>query len=403
MRVALLTNYPAFPTTSGNRSRILGLARAVRELGHELHFVFLPSMRGDDVDDEAHRQEFGAGNFTRLSCGSPLLRELYYKQRALRMRLHPLAKHSGINQAHYATLDFPFNPYWQRELARIGRQVDAVIVEYVFNSKALDSFPAGVRRIIDTHDSFGDRHRRYARAGLGDGYWISLRPSAENRGFRRADSLLAIQSEEAETFRRQLDDGCGPTPEVAVVSHFLDLTDRLARYGTDSRALFLASDTPSNRQAVSWFMDQVLPRVVAADPQFEFRLVGSICKAVTPRPNVTLLGRIDRLADAFVQAPVSLNPMLSGTGINIKLLDAMAHGVPTVSTETGLRGLPARYHQGVIGVADDDPVGFAEAVLRLTGDAGLRETLGAAAHADAERWNAEQAAELQRCLGGATA
>ena len=130
-------------------------------------------------------------------------------------------------------------------------------------------------------------------------------------------------------------------------------------------------------------------------PAFELRLAGSICRAVPDTPNVTKLGWVEDLGTVFARAPLSVNPMQAGTGINIKLLESMAAGVPTVSTATGARGLPESALAGVFVVPDDDAQAFAEAVVRFASDAALRRQAGLAARDEASR--------LERAATGATA
>ncbi|MBU2328955.1 MAG: glycosyltransferase family 4 protein [Alphaproteobacteria bacterium] len=404
MKVVLVTSVPAFPTTAGNRSRIRELARAIQEFGHELTFVMIPSEL-DQGDPAAHEAAYGAtrgGRFITLSNGGPVGQHWYRIRRKVRLGWRKALRLMGIESGHYSALDQTWYAPWATQLTEVGRDADAVIVEYVFNSKVLDVFPNSVRRIIDTHDAFGERHKPYLAQGMKIGYWTSLRLTDENRGFRRADAILAIQQEEAERFAKQLaDDGDqSANPAVAVVSHFLDISDPIADFSTGNTALFLASNNPSNRQAVRGFVDNVLPLVVAEIPDFDLKLVGSICKEAPDGPNITKLGRVDDLKDAFLQAPLSVNPMLVGTGINIKLLDAMAHGVPTISTETGLRGLPESFRRGVVQIKDTDYQEFSTQIIRFCRDEALRRDMGAAAFAEATRWNSVQSAELSRCLAG---
>lgn len=400
MKVVLVTSVPAFPTTAGNRSRIRELARALQELGHDLTFVILPSEL-DQGDAAAHAAAYGADHFTILSNGGPLGQRWYRIRRKLRLGWRKALRKLGIERGHYSALDQTWYAPWQGQLAALGRDADAVIVEYVFNSRVLEAFPPRVRRLLDTHDAFGERHKPYLAQGMSFGYWLSLPLAEENRGFRRADAILAIQEEEAERFAAQLaGEGGAGTPDVAVVSHFLDIRDPISDFSAGNTAMFLASNNPSNRQAIRSFLDNVLPLVVAEVPDFDLKLVGSICKTVEDMPNVTKMGRVDDLKDAFTAAPLSVNPMLVGTGINIKLLDAMAFGVPTISTSTGLRGLPASYRGGVVEVGDEDHRAFADQIVRFCRDEALRRDLGATAFAEATRWNASQAAELSRCLAG---
>src|SRR6185369_3157289 len=65
MRVVLVSSFPAFPTSAGNRSRIRQLALAIKELGHDLTFVLLES-KWEASDDAAHEAAFGQGNYIRI-------------------------------------------------------------------------------------------------------------------------------------------------------------------------------------------------------------------------------------------------------------------------------------------------------------------------------------------------
>ncbi len=428
MKVALVTSHPAFPASEGNRSRIQQLARALLELGHELTFVLLP-VAHQSIDDAAHEAMFGKQGYVRITGGRAssqptvdrnwpgkwTLRQISegltlagdrmsgtpngrWMLRQMVRGTYTIKRLLGRETAYYSPLDGLQDPESAEQLAAIGKDVDAVIVEYVFHSWAFACFPASSLRLLDAHDAFADRHRSYLARGLSD-YWISLRPEDENAGFRRADLVVAIQPQEAQSFRRQLTgDGGNPNPEVIVVSHLMPQGDAPVESHVGNAAIFLGSDNSANRHAVDSFIRNVLPRVVREIPDFDLKLAGSICTWAPESPNVTKLGWVRDLEAAFAQAPLSVNPLLVGTGINIKLLEAMAAGVPTVSTATGVRGLPESYRNGVLAVPDHDHAAFAAAIVRCAKDAGLRREMGSAGFEDARRWNAEQVAALRKCL-----
>lgn len=396
MRVVLVSSFPAFPTTAGNRSRIRQLALSVKKLGHDLTFVYLES-KWEACDDAAHEAAFGKDNYIKIEKKYWLgkwVRDvaLGAVKRGLRL--------AGVEAAYYSTLDRFRDRNFMARLAQLDVRPDAVVVEYVLDSWAFDAFPDTARRILDTHDAFGDRHKGFVARGI-QNYWISLRPESENAGLRRAQVVLAIQQEEAQRFRSQLaSDGKTGNPEVAVVGHLLEFGDSGVDYEIHDAAVFLASDNPANRHAIDAFIENVLPLVVREIPGFDLKLAGSICRDVRDVPNVTKLGWVDNVKNVFARAPLSINPMLAGTGINIKLLDAMAVGVPTISTATGARGLPEAARKGVFVVPDDDAQAFAGAMVRFARDADLRRRTGLAAREDARRWNACQLEELSRCLAG---
>ncbi len=399
MKILMVTSAPLFPTHEGNRARVLSLTRALRAQGHELWVVVIPGNGPMPCDIAAHEAELTSGKFMMLGNDRALDR-LAATVRHLPFRLRRKIRNlTGAGIGFHTGLDEFYNKRWNAILRRLheAHNFDAIIVEYVFNSRALEALPDSVLKLIDTHDAFADRHIQYVEKGMPNDYWISLTPHDENRGFRRAHVLVAIQGSERQRFASQL--GAGPSaPVIGVVSHFIDADFAPVSDFAPRNALFLASGNPSNTASIRFFIDKVLPLVLRSVPDFRLFLAGSICRIEDDHPAIVRLGRVERPVDAFRQAPLLVNPMLLGTGINIKLLDAFAAGVPTVSTETGSRGLEARFCAGVVTVPDDDAAGFARHVVALLQDPARRSALGLAARAAALAWNAEQNAALAGLL-----
>ena len=405
MKVALVSMTPVFPAKAGHSVRILQLCKAIRALGHELTFIHITSKLDTQKPDTAsHVAFFGKRHYLHLHNGPRQARVAFWLRGKLRRRWRKILRGLGYDHSHYSRLDENWRDAWTHQLQALDRRFDAVVVEYAFNSRALDAFPASTRKLLDTHDAFADRHRPFVARGFRKGYWVSLTPQDESRGLRRADAAIAIQEQEAEHFRRQLAlHGAGESnPEIAVVSHFIGLNEPVPDHSVDHAALYVGTNMLSNQISLGQFLEHVLPRVVSAIPDFRLRLAGSICNWAPDLPNVEKLGFVDDLRLAFARAPLSVNPTIAGTGINIKLLDAMGAGVPTISTLTGARGLGAEFRNGLRVVPDHDHGAFADHVIRLSKDADLRRSLGLAAFADAQRWNEGQLAALDRCLRGDT-
>lgn len=394
MKVAILSTIPATPPIAGNRSRILALSRALRALGHEVRFVYLPSTLADAPDDEAHLAEFGSENYIRLPSSVLSSPEFFLKRLAWRARRKLLSPFK-VAGAYYLGLD---ECYPSRLTSMLGalqkvHGFDAVICEYISQSAALEAFPSTVLKILDTHDSFSDRHKLFSRLT----YWFSVPPSEQVRAFRRADVVLAIQDEEGDLFRRQLAEN---RPAVEVVSHLLDVSRPVTDFSSGD-AIFVGSGNVANIAAVTYFTQSVLPLIRERLPQFNLMLVGDICRQVPDVEGVTKLGIIERLSDAYSLAPTAVNPMLTGTGINIKLLDALAAGVATVSTQTGARGVGERFSNGIVVVPDGDARAFADQVVALSICPDMRREKGKAAYQDALAWNDAQIHVLKRVLESA--
>lgn len=391
MKILMVSPTPACPPTAGNRARILALSRAVRELGHDLHFAHLAPRADDAASATAHQREFGPGRFHPISLDrrDRLTHRLQPKWRALRGRLR-------VGNPYLYGLD-----EWYFRSYHLGLQqldavhgFDAVICEYVFMSRALDIFGTRTLKILDTHDAFGDRHLEFLKVGRAP-QWYSTPKAEELRGFRRANVVIAIQPSEAARFAGDLG---GAPPALHTVSHFLDLSRR-APASDAPAAAFIGSDNDINISALDHLTRELLPRILTRRPDFRLVVAGSICTRVADHPAILRLGRIDHVSDAFARAPIALNPTLFGTGINIKQLDAMAAGVPSVSTATGSRGFDAPERDGYIAtVPDDDPQAFADAVIALIEDSPRRRAMAAAAFAAAQAWNARQTDALKSLL-----
>ena len=347
----------------------------------------------------AHIAEFGAQHVIEIPDRNKIAKRIEYLCSLPLRALKKLLRIIGVSAGFYSGVDKTFYRYYANEIEDLYKKIgfEAVFVEYVFHSAALQIFPGKVLKILDTHDAFADRHKAFREKGVPNGYWLSLRPKDEARGLRRADVVIACQPEEAQRFRRLLGSQA-PIPEFVVVNHLLEAPSDPISYEIDERALFLGSDNTANTHSMRMFMERVLPLVVREMPGFRLHLAGTICRNIEDHPSIVKLGQVGSLPAAFSEAPLSVNPMLMGTGINVKLLDSMAFGVATVTTKTGVRGLPEEYRHGTIIVDDDDDTSFAAAVIRLARDEQLRRRMGLAAKEDALSWNAEQIKALHRLL-----
>jgi glycosyltransferase involved in cell wall biosynthesis len=400
MTIAIVSNVPVFPTYEGNRRRILNLARTLRTLGHQTHFIFLPSRVEPDLDRAAHAAEFGADQVHVLSRGR-LDSGLYYARRSAMRVGRRIRRAMGRADAFHLGLDEIYQSPYSRQIRSLQKRrgYDAVMVEYIFNTRAFEAFPKAVMRILDTHDSFADRHLAVRGASSERDYWFSVSPETECRAFRRADVVLAIQDKEARSFSERLG---GEPPRMATVSHIVDLSRRLDRHDAVGGA-FVGSSNGANLVSIRHFLEHTLPLIVAASPQFRLHVVGGVCDHIPDDPRIVKHGFLPDLLDAYRLAPLSLNPIEAGTGINIKLLDAMAAGVGTVSTETGSRGLGPAFAGGVVTVPDRNPRAFADAVVALVGSEAARRYLGERAYAAAKAWNDHQREALSAALGAVAA
>lgn len=127
---------------------------------------------------------------------------------------------------------------------------------------------------------------------------------------------------------------------------------------------------PPNVDAACWLIEKVLPLVHAHLPQVQLRLVGSNPTeevVALAGEKVQVLGYVDdqTLASMYRSSRVVVAPLRFGAGVKLKVLEAMANGVPVVTTSVGAQGLPGL--DEVVPVSDD-PERIADALVQLLVD-----------------------------------
>ncbi len=161
--------------------------------------------------------------------------------------------------------------------------------------------------------------------------------------------------------------------------------------------LFLGSfrHTP-NVEALDWFMKNVWNLVLAARPQAQLVLIGSDPPpkhSLSPEwKNVELIGFVDDVREPLAKYAVFICPILSGSGVRVKLLEGFAAGIPTVSTTIGAEGLTL--DDDAICALADAPQAFADRVVHL-----LEDPLRAAEMATRARAYVEEHRDMRRITG----
>jgi glycosyltransferase involved in cell wall biosynthesis len=151
-------------------------------------------------------------------------------------------------------------------------------------------------------------------------------------------------------------------------------------------------DFPPNWTAVDFFYRQVfLPHLAAQD--VELHLIGKgaddAIRAMAEHPDVHLHGFVDDLYAEIATHGAMVNPMVEGSGLKNKVLEAFACRLPVVSTTMGIEAVGAE--AGTHHLVADNPEAFAAAVLRCLDDAELAASLTAAARRFVEQhfeWDA---------------
>ncbi len=125
-----------------------------------------------------------------------------------------------------------------------------------------------------------------------------------------------------------------------------------------------------NQAALQWFVREVLPRVLEVRPGARLVVVGSDPPPrhglAGPLEAIELRGQVEDVREPLARYTVFVCPILSGSGVRVKLLEAFASGIPVVSTRLGAEGLAQV--DGQFCALADDPQSFAAKVLEILAD-----------------------------------
>lgn len=367
MRCLVLCNKVPFPPRDGSSvaiaSNVRGLERAgvtvdVVALNTVKHRVRRPRAEGlgpavtlDSVDADTTPTPIGAA--ANLLRGSSYLVSRF-DQRAMHRRLdallatrdYDLAVIEGLSMMHYA-----------ERLRAAGARVvlRAHNVEHQIWERVARQEPNPLKRCY-----LREQARRLARF--------------EEAAARRVDLIAAISEEDAAWFAHRSEHvhvmPCGH--EVAPLNG--------AGYGPSDAYHLGSMDWIPNIDGVRWFLKAVWPKVRAQDAGAMFHLAGRQSDDLVDRngiPGVCVHGEVDDAAAFLRDRGILVVPLRSGSGTRIKIIEAMAHGKPIVSTAIGAEGIPLTSGRDAMLV--DDEAGFARALVDLMRSPEKRHALGTSA------------------------
>ena len=128
-----------------------------------------------------------------------------------------------------------------------------------------------------------------------------------------------------------------------------------------------AQDWIPNQEGLSWFLDHVFGLLLDQMPEIRLHVAGRNAPASYLKklnhPNLTYHGEVENALSFMKSYGIMIAPLFSGSGIRIKILEAMALGRPVVTTSTGIEGIPAENLKTVL--VGDDPQSFSYLLLEL--------------------------------------
>ena len=196
------------------------------------------------------------------------------------------------------------------------------------------------------------------------------------------DGLIAIQFQEAKILEDYF-----PNKKVITALHpaeYISKNENIAHiFNKNPILLFVGSSSEHNKEALNYFINTHFGLIKKKYPTIKLIICGTVSSSLSSTsPNIEILGRVKNLQPFYQNATLIINPVLHGSGLKIKTIDALAYGKCLVTTPIGSEGL-VDVEKALIAV---EPKNLGEKIIELLQDRSIIQIYEKSAHDYANKY-----------------
>ncbi len=353
-----------FPPNKGEKLRSFHQINFLRSNGIEVT-VAAPYEQSDELDYfKRLEQEYGCHTLSQ-ALSHKLLRYM-----------SGIAGNTSLSEAHF------YSSGLQKQIDDLleRQNIDAIVctassmANYVFRSTALAKKARRPRLIMDFMDMDSHKWLQYSRNTKPPMRWVYQREASlvrrlENRVGEQFDACFFVAEPETNLYKQQAGN---PAAEVLSIGNGIDPAEfypatQAAEVKTPHLLFAGVMDYTPNVDAMLWFYNEVWPSVLTHWPDATLTIAG-----MNPTPaiarlqgvdNVRVTGFVEDILPYFHESNIFVAPFRIARGIQNKILQAFACGLPVVSTSMGAEGIKCTPGQNI--EVGDEPNDMFDAIKRL--------------------------------------
>ncbi|MGX8884284.1 glycosyltransferase [Methylovorus sp. SPW-M1] len=383
--ISILVLLPVIPFPPDDGGKIASYT-FIEQLRNKYDFtVLMPSNNRNDVQNLSALKEHWK-NVNILSTEAPHRNITWFFSRLVKKLFYILNrvifKRSIFDDPH---LLYPFldcNPGYFHALKKIvdANHFDLIQVEYAQNLSLVNCLPSTIKKVyveVESRYSLLADHTLIGNSDKSDYYNFIIEnvKATEIALLAKYDAIISYSNDDQERLKKLL-------PEKPIYVSPLNLINDpvMIDYGREDfsvdKLVFIGHESHlPNKDAVEWFIEEILPKLSKFD--IKFFVLGRWSKSFVSKfkhdNRVVFTGYVDDI-NSYIKNSINVVPIrLGGGGLRLKVLLSIGNGIPVVTTDKAAFGFG--FSHGVNGMIANNPTEFSNAIASLLEDPKLASTL----------------------------
>lgn len=191
----------------------------------------------------------------------------------------------------------------------------------------------------------------------------------ENQAPKYVDYIFTLSQSDQEYFKNRYPN---KTHNIPVTFEVKNIKNKKIK---NSIAHLGSMDWRPNIEGINWFLEKVKPKLKQEDVNIYIAGKNMPEKYFKYRDSRTKIeGEVDNAKEYIINKEIIFVPLFSGSGIRIKILEAMALGIPVISTTKGAKGIPCQNKKNIL--IANTPTEFKNAICLLLENKSLAKKIG---------------------------
>lgn len=369
MKILLLCNKPPYPASEGGPMAMNSIITGLLEAGHQVKILAVNSkkfnVKESDIPDE-YKQKTGI--------------ELINVD----LRVRPAKAFVNLFTKKSYHVERFISKNFRARLAELleKEQFDVVQLEMLYMTPYVEDIRAHSKAMIVLR-SHNVEHKIWERIAKESKFFLKrwyvnhlakTLKEYELNALETVDGIAAITRKDAAFFRKYCSKPIVDIPYGVYPEEFTP------KYEVEDKPKFYhigSMNWMPNEEGIRWFVDEVLPKTVEKVPDFTYHLAGrNMPEWLTElnNPHVNVIGEVPDAKEFVAKHDVAIVPLLSGSGIRIKIIESMAMGKTVITTRVGAEGI--LYDEEVNIVIAENKAKMVEAIRAINGNPQIAERIG---------------------------